>query len=80
MGRAGRLSDPGYAVTFINATNRSQFLGFYDLLNRLGVAIPPELVTSPYLSLQRDYRKRKIEEHDGGESTSSLSKKKRAGR
>jgi len=64
-------------VTFINNSNKSLFLGLHDMLARLGVAIPQELLTSPYLALQLDERKRKMADSGGDESSRTPGSKKR---
>ena len=77
VGRAGRLGAPGCAVTFINNSNKSLFLGLHGMLARLGVAIPPELLTSPYLALQLEERKRKMADSGGEESSKTPGSKRR---
>ena len=65
IGRAGRLGAPGWATTFINAENKGVFADLVDVLEPLGVHLPSQLLTSPYLALQREQRKRKEEGSQG---------------
>ncbi|KAL5482070.1 hypothetical protein EMCRGX_G022351 [Ephydatia muelleri] len=65
IGRAGRLGAAGWATTFINAENKGVFADLVDVLEPLGVQLPPQLLTSPYLALQREQRKRKEQEAQG---------------
>lgn len=58
VGRAGRLGSTGSAITFINNTSKNLFLSFMDLMSGVGVALPPQLSSSPHLVLQREQRKR----------------------
>lgn len=57
-GSTGHMTAKGSAVTFVNNSNKSVFLVFSDLMVRLGVALPPQLTSSPHLALQREQRKR----------------------
>ena len=52
VGRAGRLGKSGWALTFINNTNKAVFLSLVETLQPLGVSLPEELVNSPYLHQQ----------------------------
>ena len=60
VGRAGRLSSPGWAVTFVNNENKGVFADLVDVLQPLGVQLPSQLLHSPLLGLQREQRKRKM--------------------
>lgn len=53
VGRAGRLGKTGWALTFINNTNKSVFLDLVETLQPLGVKLPEELQNSPYLLQQK---------------------------
>jgi hypothetical protein len=68
------MTTTGNAVTFINNTNKKLFLGFSDLMKRMGVALPPQLLTSPHLALQKEQRERRTEGPSkvGGEVKPSL--------
>ena len=52
------MGSPGNAITFINNSNKNIFLSFSDLMKKMGVSLPAQLTTSPYLALQREKRKR----------------------
>jgi len=56
VGRAGRLGKTGWALTFINNTNKSVFLDLVETLQPLGVHLPEELLNSPYLLQQKQRR------------------------
>ena len=49
----------GNAVTFINNSNKGIFLSFAEMMARMGVALPPQLTSSPHLALQREKRKQR---------------------
>lgn len=57
VGRAGRLGNVGWALTFINNTNKLIFLNLVETLKPLGVKLPEELLKSPYLVQQRQRTK-----------------------
>ncbi len=59
VGRAGRMGAAGNAVTFINNSNKTVFLSFSEMMVRMGVALPPQLTSSPHLALQREKRKQR---------------------
>ncbi|XP_029211500.2 probable ATP-dependent RNA helicase DDX59 [Acropora millepora] len=80
VGRAGRLGKKGWALTFINNTNKNVFLGLVDSLQPLGVKLPQELLNSPYLQQQRQrtkdtLRKRKHKDTVTHENLMDLIKK-----
>ncbi|KAK2564690.1 putative ATP-dependent RNA helicase DDX59 [Acropora cervicornis] len=80
VGRAGRLGKTGWALTFINNTNKNVFLGLVDSLQPLGVKLPQELLNSPYLQQQRQrtkdtLRKRKHKDTVTHENLMDLIKK-----
>ena len=77
VGRAGHLSSPGYAVTFINNECKSIFADFVDLLRPLGVQFPPQLINSPHLRLQEEQRKRKSSGTNKGGALHRSSKKRK---
>ena len=62
IGRAGRLGTTGWALTFINSSNKNVFLDLVSTLEPLGVHLPPELTNSPYLHQQKQ---RKTKEFSG---------------
>lgn len=53
------MGSAGNAVTFINNSNKGTFLSFADMMSRMGVALPPQLTSSPHLALQRERRKQR---------------------
>lgn len=53
VGRAGRLGKTGWALTFINNTNKRVFVDLVDTLQPLDVHLPDELLNSPYLLQQK---------------------------
>lgn len=57
VGRAGRLGNTGWALTFINNTNKLVFLDLVETLQPLGVNLPEELLNSPYLLQQKQRTK-----------------------
>ncbi|XP_068694300.1 probable ATP-dependent RNA helicase DDX59 [Montipora foliosa] len=57
VGRAGRLGKTGWALTFINNTNKHVFRDLVESLQPLGVTMPQELLNSPYLQQQRQQTK-----------------------
>lgn len=80
VGRAGRLGKTGWALTFINNTNKNVFLGLVDSLQASGVKLPQELLNSPYLQQQRQrtkdtLRKRKHKDTVTHENLMDLIKK-----
>ena len=75
VGRAGRLGVIGTAITFINNTSKSLFLGFSELMGRSRVSLPPQLTTSPHLTLQREQRKRQRQSSSSSSSTQPSSKR-----
>lgn len=57
VGRAGRLGKTGWALTFINNTNKPVFLDLVETLQPLGVQLPEELLNSPDLLQQKQRTK-----------------------
>ena len=57
VGRASRLGSTGWALTFINNTNKLVFLDLVETLQPLGVNLPEELLNSPYLHQQKQRKK-----------------------
>ena len=57
VGRAGRLGKTGWALTFLNNTNKLVFLDLVEALQPLGVQLPEELLNSPYLLQQKQRTK-----------------------
>lgn len=53
VGRASRLGSTGWALTFINNTNKLVFLDLVETLQPLGVNFPNELLNSPYFHQQK---------------------------
>lgn len=53
VGRAGRLGNAGWALTFINNTNKLVFLDLVETLQPLDVKLPEELLNSPHLLQQK---------------------------
>ena len=49
VGRAGRLGTSGWALTFVNNTNKRVFLDLVETLQPLGVTLPAPLLNSPFL-------------------------------
>ena len=59
VGRAGKLNKTGFAISFINNSNKDIFLGLFELFRDSNVKLPAELVNSPYLKQQQEQRGRK---------------------
>ena len=57
VGRAGRLGSTGWALTFINNTNKHVFIDLVETLQPLAVTLPEELLNSPYLLQQKQRSK-----------------------
>ena len=57
VGRAGRLGSTGWALTFINNTNKPVFIDLVETLQPLAVTLPEELLNSPYLLQQKQRSK-----------------------
>lgn len=53
VGRASRLGSTGWALTFVNNTNKLVFLDLVETLRPLGVNFPDELLNSPYFHQQK---------------------------
>ena len=70
VGRAGKLEKTGYAISFINNTNKETFLSLFELSKDSNIKLPLELVNSPYLQQQQDKRGRKRRERRNDEVTS----------
>lgn len=60
------MGSPGWAVSFINNECKSIFADLVELLDPLGVSLPPQLTHSPHLSLQRQQRKTKLSRLEKG--------------
>ena len=52
-------------LSFHCAILKGVFADLVDVLEPLGVQLPSQLLTSPYLALQREQRKRKEQEAQG---------------
>ena len=50
------MGSPGWAVSFINNECKGIFADLVELLDPLGVQLPPQLTHSPHLSLQQERR------------------------
>ena len=51
-------------MSFINNECKNIFADLVDLLHPLGVQLPPELIHSHHLSLQREQKKEKVLQQD----------------
>ena len=69
------MTATGSAVTFINSSNKSIFLGFSNLMRRMGVALPPQLATSPHLALQKEQSKRQAVSSGGSHPPTKKARK-----
>ena len=59
VGRAGKLNKNGFAISFINNSNKDIFSSLFELFRDSGVKLPAELMNSPYLQQQLEKRQRK---------------------
>ena len=66
VGRAGKLNKTGFAISFINNSNKDTFLRLFELCKDSNIKLPAELVNSPYLKLQQERQERKVKKrkHD----------------
>lgn len=49
------------SIIFVCVPISGVFVDLVDILEPLGVQLPSQLLTSPYLALQREQRKRKLD-------------------
>ena len=57
VGRAGRLNKIGFAISFINNSNKKLFLELKELFDITGTSLPAELTNSPHLLRQQEQRR-----------------------
>uniref|UniRef100_A0A1X7TXZ4 RNA helicase n=1 Tax=Amphimedon queenslandica TaxID=400682 RepID=A0A1X7TXZ4_AMPQE len=62
VGRSSRLGSKGWAITFINNTDKSIFTGLVDLLEPLGVDLPAQLLHHRQNEVEKRRRKRMLQD------------------
>ena len=60
VGRAGKLNKTGFAISFINNSNKDTFLHLFELCKDSSIKLPVELVNSPFLKQLQERQGRKI--------------------
>lgn len=59
VGRAGKLNKSGFAISFINNSNKDIFRSLFELCKTSNMKLPAEVTNSPYLQQQLEKQLRK---------------------
>lgn len=62
VGRAGRLDEIGFAIAFVNNSNKALFLDLKELFDLTDAKLPTELLRSQHLQNQLERRRQKVKE------------------
>ena len=57
-GRAGRLHSSGFAMAFVNNSNKNIFTQLKSLCEKTGTKLPDQITNSPYLQKSKEKEKK----------------------